>query len=139
MPGTVFSETEKVELTFEIQKNGFEEFEIGYAGVIPEHYQLIKRLINEEFSGKIYGRSEEWKKEEIPERIANCIRYAKNQSAIVTFGLADLIRTSFEKIVSCYQTAIEAGADRLYIYDEIGAARPEAIRFLTRFIKRYCG
>jgi len=177
VPDTVFSETEKVELAFEIQKIGFKEFEIGYAGVIPEHYRLIKRLINEGFTGKIsshtriYGRSDEWKKEidknieagaqiltlvgcatevgiattpwlkkeEIPERIANCTRYAKNQGAVVTFGLADLIRTSFEKIVSCYQAAIEVGVDRLYIYDGIGAARPEAIRFLTRFIKDLTG
>lgn len=177
VPDTVFSETEKVELAFEIQKIGFKEFEIGYAGVIPEHYHLVKRLIKEGFTGKIsshtriYGRSEEWKKEidknieagaqiltlvgcatevgtattpwlkkeDTPERIANCTRYAKNQGAVVTFGLADLIRTSFEKIVSCYQAAIEAGVDRLYIYDAMGAARPEAIRFLTRFIKDLAG
>ena len=44
-----------------------------------------------------------------------------------------------EQIVACYRVAAEAGVDRAYVYDGQGAARPEAIRFLTRFIRDLVG
>ncbi len=177
VPDTEFSEEDKVKLAFEIRKAGFREFEVGYAGVIKEHYDLVRRLRRDGFDGvisshtRIYGRPDEWKKEidrnleagaqfltlvgfasevgtattpwltkqEIPGRVADCISYAKSQGGKASFGLADLVRTTPENITACYRAAGEAGANRVYVYDGLGAARPEAIRFLTRYLRDLVG
>lgn len=78
-------------------------------------------------------------KEEIPARVAKCIGYAKEQGAEVTFGLADLVRTQLDYIVPCYRAAAEEEADRLYVYDGLGAATPEAIAYLTHLIRDIAG
>jgi len=177
VPDTFLSEDEKLKLAYAICDAGFEELEVGYAGVIQEHFGLVRRLAQEGLNAtisshtRIYGRPEEWKreidrnfeagaqfltmvgfasevgtattpwlsKEEVPERIGNCVSYAKLQGGKVSFGLADLVRTAFEQIIACYRAAADAGVDRVYVYDGLGAARPEAIRFLTRLIKDLVG
>jgi isopropylmalate/homocitrate/citramalate synthase len=177
VPDTTFTLDQKVRLAHAIREVGFRELEVGYAGVIQEHYELVRRLKREGFDAtiashtRIYGRPEEWKKEidrnleagaelltmvgfatevgtattpwlskaEVAPRVAECVAYARSQGARVSFGLADLVRTSFEQIVACYRAAAEAGIDRAYVYDGQGAARPEAIRFLTRFIRDLVG
>lgn len=78
-------------------------------------------------------------KEKIPARVAKCVRYAKEQGAVVTFGLADLVRTQLDYIVPCYRAAAEEGADRLYVYDGLGAATPESIGYLTHLIRDIIG
>jgi len=75
------------------------------------------------------------KKKDVPARIADCVSYAKDKGALVSFGLADLARTRLEDIVACYQAAARAGADRLYVYDGLGATTPEAIAYLTHLIR----
>ncbi len=177
VPDTLLSEDQKVKLAHRIQEAGFAELEVGYAGVIQEHFDLVQRLRREGFEGaisshtRIYGRHGEWKneidrnldagaqvltmvgsatevgtattpwlpKDKVADRIADCVSYAKSKGATVTFGLADIIRTSFDQIVACYRAAADAGVDRAYVYDGHGAARPGAIRFLTRFIKDLVG
>lgn len=177
VPDIVLSEDDKVRLAYAIYDVGFGELEVGYAGVIQEHFDLVQRLSQKGFDGaisshtRIYGRPKEWKqeidrnleagasiltfvgfasevgtattpwlsKEEVADRVANCVSYARSQGATTTFGLADLVRTSFEQVVACYRAAADAGVDRVYIYDGLGAARPEAIRFLTRFIRDLVG
>jgi isopropylmalate/homocitrate/citramalate synthase len=92
------------------------------------------------FASEVGTATTPWlRKEEIPERVANCVQYAKEQGAIVTFGLADLVRTQLEYIVACYQAAAQAGADRLYVYDGLGAATPEAMSYLTHLIRDLAG
>ena len=177
VPDTFLSEDEKVELANLIYATGFTELEVGYAGIIQEHFNLVRRLVREGFPGKIsshtriYGRPDEWRteidrnleagaqiltmvgfatevgtattpwilKDEVADRISDCVSYAKAQGGNVTFGLADLVRTDFKQIVDCYRAATEAGVDRVYIYDGMGAARPETVRFLTRFVRDLVG
>lgn len=177
VPDTFLTLDEKVELADQIYATGFSELEVGYVGVIQEHYDLVQRLRREGFKGtisshtRIYGRPDEWRaeidqnfeagaeiltmvgfasevgtattpwlsKREVADRVADCVSYAKAQGGDVTFGLADLVRTDFEQIVACYRAAAEEGVNRVYVYDGLGAARPEAIRFLTRFIRDLVG
>jgi len=75
------------------------------------------------------------KKEDVPERIFNCIKYAKNCNKYVAFGLADPARTSFDYVVASYLSAYNAGADRLYIYDGPGCANMEAIEYLVKLVR----
>lgn len=177
VPDTYLTEDQKVNLAQHIQDAGFAELEVGYAGVIQEHFDLVQRLRKEGFQGaisshtRIYGRHGEWKdeidrnleagaqvltmvgsatevgtattpwlpKNEVADRIASCVSYAKSQGATVTFGLADLVRTTLDQVVACYRAAADAGIDRAYVYDGHGVARPGTIRFLTRFIKDLVG
>jgi isopropylmalate/homocitrate/citramalate synthase len=173
VPGTVLTIDQKVALAHRIAETGFSEMEVGYAGVIDEHQQVVRALRQEELPVKlashtrIYGQEDEWKreidknlevgvdiltfvgfasevgtattpwlrKEDVASRVAQCVRYAKTQGADVCFGLADLVRTQMRYIVDCYTAATEAGADRLYVYDGLGAATPEAMGYLTHFIR----
>lgn len=173
VPGTVLSISKKMELAQCIVEAGFKEMEVGYAGVIDEHQQVLKALRNERLPvsfashTRIYGQKDEWKseidknleagadiltmvgfasevgttttpwlnKKEIPDRIFKCVSYAKSQGVIVAFGLADLVRTKLDYIVACYQAAAKAGADRLYVYDGLGAITPEAAEYLAHLIR----
>ena len=177
VPDTVLSEEQKLELAFAIFEAGFREFEVGYAGVIEEHFALVRRLRREGFQGtlashtRIYGRPDEWRREidrnleagvqiltmvgwasevgtattpwlpkpAVAERVAECVAYARAQGAVVTFGLADLVRTSVDQITACYRAAASAGANRVYVYDGVGAARPDTVRFLTHFLREVTG
>lgn len=173
VPGTVLSISKKIEIAHHIVAAGFKEMEVGYAGVIDEHQEVLKALRRENMPvtfashTRIYGQENEWKseidknleagadiltmvgfasevgtsttpwlnKEKIPNRVADCVSYAKAQGAVVTFGLADIVRTKLEYIVACYQAASKAGADRLYVYDGVGAITPEATAYLTHLIR----
>jgi len=75
------------------------------------------------------------KKEDVPERIYQCVSYAKKYKKYVAFGLADPARTSFSYVVDSYLAAVKAGVDRLYIYDGPGCANPEAIDYLVKLVR----
>lgn len=177
VPGTVLTSEQKIGLAQRIVEAGFRELEVGYAGVIDEHEQIVRRLRKENLPARlashtrIYGQEHEWKeeidrnlecgvdiltfvgfasevgtattpwlqKEEVPERIAKCVSYAKEQGAIATFGLADSVRTQRRYVEACYQAAVEAGTDRVYVYDGLGASTPETIGYLTRLIREIAG
>jgi isopropylmalate/homocitrate/citramalate synthase len=92
------------------------------------------------FASEVGTATTPWlKKEGVPDRISSCVSYAKDQGATVTFGLADLVRTQLDYIVACYRAAVDAGSDRLYVYDGLGAATPEAIGYLTHLLKDLAG
>lgn len=177
VPGTALTVKDKVGLAHAIAAAGFRELEVGYAGVIDEHQEIIRILRREQLPvrlashTRIYGQDHEWKpeidrnlecgvdiltfvgfasevgtattpwltKERVPERVAQCVRYAKAQGATVTFGLADLVRTRLDNLVACYRAAVAEGADRLYVYDGLGAATPDAIGYLARLIRDIAG
>lgn len=171
--GVVLSEADKMAIATASARVGLSEMEVGYAGAIPEHRELVRSLKASGIPAKlashtrVYTRGDEWrreidqnveagadiltlvgfaseglvtttpwiKKSEIPERVAACVRYAKGAGVMVTFGLADAVRTKLDLLVACYRAAVEAGVDRLYVYDGLGAAAPEAIRFLTVLLR----
>lgn len=177
VPGTVLTTEQKVRLAQRIVETGFEELEVGYAGVIDEHEQLVRILRREGLPARlashtrIYGQEHEWKreidrslecgvdiltfvgfasevgtattpwllKEEVPERVSSCVAYAKAHGATVTFGLADSVRTQRHYVEACYRAALEAGTDRVYVYDGLGASTPETIGYLTRLIRTIVG
>jgi methanogen homocitrate synthase len=92
------------------------------------------------FASEVGTATTPWlQKEEVPERVANCVAYAREQGATTTFGLADLVRTQPRFIEACYQAALQAGTDRVYVYDGLGASTPEAIGHLTRMIRQISG
>jgi isopropylmalate/homocitrate/citramalate synthase len=75
----------------------------------------------------------------VAERIGRCVEYAKGLGAEVSVGLADCVRTPLERIDACYAAAAKAGADRVYVYDGMGAATPHSIAFLVRWVKQSTG
>jgi isopropylmalate/homocitrate/citramalate synthase len=75
----------------------------------------------------------------VAERIAACVEYAKRIGAEVSVGLADCVRTPLDRIDACYSAAAKAGADRVYVYDGMGAATPHSIAFLVRWVKESTG
>jgi isopropylmalate/homocitrate/citramalate synthase len=75
------------------------------------------------------------KKEEVPERVRACVEYAKGQGAFTAFGLSDPARTRLDLVINCILAAVEAGVDRLYVYDGPGCATPETISFLVRLYR----
>jgi isopropylmalate/homocitrate/citramalate synthase len=79
------------------------------------------------------------KKEDIPSRVYDTVSYSKKCGAYTAFGLADPARTNMEYVISCYEAAYQAGADRLYIYDGPGCASPEAIEYLTKLVRAISG
>lgn len=177
VPDTILSLDQKLNLANKICETGFDELEVGYAGVIQEHFDLVRLLKREGLNARIsshtriYGRPNEWqaeidrnleagadvltlvgfatevgtattpwlRKSEVADRVSQCASYAKTHGAIVAFGLADLFRTSIEQIIACYRAAASAGVDRVYVYDGMGSARPEAVRFITRFLRDLVG
>jgi isopropylmalate/homocitrate/citramalate synthase len=72
--------------------------------------------------------------DKVAERISECVSFSKAQGAQVAFGLADCVRTPLHRIEQCYRSAAEAGADRVYVYDGMGAASPHSIAFLVRWV-----
>lgn len=177
VPGTFLTLEEKLSYARYVAELGVREMEVGYAGVIDEHYELIRRLKAEGIPVKlgshtrIYGQANEWRaeidrnmeagadsltlvgwaseagmagtpwmtKQDVPERVRDCVQYAKQQGAHVTFGLADLVRTRLDYVWSCYGAAAEAGVDRVYVYDGQGAAAPHAVAYLTRLLRDVVG
>src|SRR4029077_11548310 len=67
-------------------------------------------------------------------RIEACVRFAKELDVEVSVGLADCVRTPLDRIDACYAAAARAGADRVYVYDGMGAATPHSISFLVRWV-----
>lgn len=79
------------------------------------------------------------KKEDIPARVYDTVSYSKKCGAYTAFGLADPARTNIEYVIKCYEAAIQAGVDRMYIYDGPGCASAEAIEYLTKLIRAISG
>jgi isopropylmalate/homocitrate/citramalate synthase len=75
--------------------------------------------------------------DKIPERIYECINYAKDRGMFTAFGIVD--QPTLDMIHRCYAVAAEAGVDRAYLYDAKGWLTPEAISFLTTYIKDVVG
>lgn len=91
-------------------------------------------------SSRSHLRAYPWlRQEELPERTASCVEYAKRRGKDTAFGLADTVMTDPTVVASCYDAAREAGVNRLYIYDGQGCATPEAMAYLTRLAADICG
>jgi len=177
VPGTMLTIATKLKLAEKIVEAGFQELEVGYAGVIDEHYEMIRALKTAKLPARIsshtrlYGKQDEWRPEvdrnlevgadvltmvgfcnvigtagtpwlpaeAVPERTYEMVSYAKSQGVKVGFGLADFVRITPENILACYRAAAAAGVDRVYVYDGVGAATPEAVGYITAFLRDIVG
>lgn len=79
------------------------------------------------------------RKEAVPERVDASVRYAKALGFHVGYGLAGTSRSELRWIDACARAAAAAGADLIGIADSMGAALPETVAFLTRFVRRAVG
>jgi isopropylmalate/homocitrate/citramalate synthase len=74
-------------------------------------------------------------KQQVLEKTAESITYAKKHGATVNFVLEDASRTPLEEILQIFETAIKAGVDRLVIADTVGFLRPLSMRYLMSHIR----
>ncbi len=70
--------------------------------------------------------------EQVLDRIAESVTYAKHQARIVEFSAEDATRTGAEFLRKAYETAERSGADRLNIPDTVGISSPQSIARITR-------
>jgi isopropylmalate/homocitrate/citramalate synthase len=75
------------------------------------------------------------KKEQVLDKMAESIEYAKKHGAKVDFVLEDGTRTPLEDIVQIFQRAAGAGAERLVIADTVGFLRPLSMRYLLSHLR----
>ncbi|MEO2241146.1 MAG: homocitrate synthase family protein [Euryarchaeota archaeon] len=74
-------------------------------------------------------------REEVLERVADTVEYAKEHGLWVAFSAEDGTRTEFEFLERVYRTAEECGADRVHATDTVGVMIPEAMRLFVRRIR----
>ncbi|NWF86879.1 2-isopropylmalate synthase [Candidatus Bathyarchaeota archaeon] len=74
-------------------------------------------------------------KEQVLEKTADAVGYAKKHGMTVNFVLEDASRTSLEEILQMFKTAVKAGADRLGIADTVGFLRPLSMRYLISHVR----
>ncbi|WP_456483336.1 homocitrate synthase family protein [Methanopyrus kandleri] len=74
-------------------------------------------------------------REEVLERIADTVEYAKDHGLWVAFSAEDGTRTEFEFLERVYRTAEECGADRVHATDTVGVMIPAAMRLFVAKIR----
>ena len=161
-PGTYFTIEQKVEIAKLLEEMGIKEIEVGYAAGIKEHSETFKALKKEGIKMKLSSHArmyvEDVKKEvddilaseadcinfllvpspslktkkEVFERITEGIEYAKSQGAAVAFGSGRVIPRYWKKFC---ELAVDAGVDRIVVYDGNGCALPITFKEVVKFTK----
>jgi isopropylmalate/homocitrate/citramalate synthase len=70
------------------------------------------------------------------DRVQECIRYSKERGMFTAVGPCSY---SFSMIRKIDIAAMEAGADRIYVYDYKGWYTPEAVSFIVKFVREAVG
>ncbi|MHA1488709.1 MAG: homocitrate synthase/isopropylmalate synthase family protein [Promethearchaeota archaeon] len=165
-PGTYFTIDQKIEIAKLLEEMGIPEVEVGYAAGIQEHAETFKALKREKIKMKLSSHArlyaEDIKKEvddiiaaeadhinfllvpspalksrkEVFERITEGIEYAKDQGAYVAFGSGRVIPKYWKKFL---RLALDAGVDRVVVYDGNGCALPTAFKDNVMFTKNIVG
>ena len=78
-------------------------------------------------------------KEAVPERVFDCVTYARKAGVKVEATLAGASRSTLRWIEAFARSAARAEADVIAIADSMGCALPETIEFLMRFMRDACG
>jgi isopropylmalate/homocitrate/citramalate synthase len=78
-------------------------------------------------------------KEAVPERVFECVSYARKAGVEVEIGLAGVACTTLRWIEACTRAAASAGVDIIHIADSTGCALPETVAFLVRFVRDAAG
>ncbi|NHJ14054.1 MAG: homoaconitate hydratase [Candidatus Thorarchaeota archaeon] len=74
-------------------------------------------------------------REEMLERLAECVQYGKDHGLTIDYIAEDSTRSDMAFLCKAYKTAIDAGADKICIADTVGFVRPEVMRYIVREIK----
>ncbi|MFX1359751.1 MAG: hypothetical protein ACFE8T_05365 [Promethearchaeota archaeon] len=161
-PRTYFTIDQKIEIAKLLEEMGIPEIEVGYAAGIKEHADTFKALKKEGLKTKLSSHArmyvEDIKKEvddilaagadhinfllvpgpaiktrdDVFSRISQGIEYAKDQGAYVAFGSGRVIPKYWKKFLSL---AVDAGVDRVVVYDGNGCALPIAFKDVVKFTK----
>jgi 2-isopropylmalate synthase len=73
-------------------------------------------------------------REEVLERIAQMVSYAKEHYSTILFSAEDATRSDLNFLIKANQTAIESGATRINIPDTVGTITPKAFGFIVKKI-----
>jgi isopropylmalate/homocitrate/citramalate synthase len=79
------------------------------------------------------------KRDQVPERITQCVEYAKSRGAKVGLLLADMLRVRLDLLVRLLQQAGDLKLDRIYVADGTGNATSELIDFAVRLARDNVG
>lgn len=118
-PGTFLTYERKLALAQALESAGLSELEVGYAGVIDEHTDLVARLKRAGIKARIashnrcYGREGEWQEE-----IDRAIAAGCDILTFVAFGSAGMLRTTPwlseealpDRIAACVARCVDQGA-----------------------------
>ncbi len=74
-------------------------------------------------------------REEMLERLSECVQYGKDHGLIVDYIAEDSTRSDMEFLTKAYKTAIDAGADKICVADTVGFVRPQVMKYIMREIK----
>ncbi len=161
-PGIYFTIEQKVEIAKMLEELGIPEIEVGYAAGIKEHADTFKALKKEGIKmslsshARLYAKDIKREvddilragadiinfllvpdpslktKDDVFKRITDGIEYAKSQNAYVAFGSGRVIPRYWKKFL---ELAVDAGVDRVVVYDGNGCALPIAFKDLVIFTK----
>jgi len=161
-PGTYFTIEQKVEIAKMLEEMGIPEIEVGYAAGIKEHAETFKKLKKEGIKMRLSSHARLYAKDikkevddilnagadninfllvpdpvlktknAVFERITEGIEYAKSQDAYVAFGSGRVIPRYWKKFL---ELAVDAGVDRIVVYDGNGCALPIAFKDVVIFTK----
>ena len=84
----------------------------------------------------IFRKTLKQKPEEQLEMISNAIYYATDNGLKVNWVSEDGTRCDFNHLINVFQTAIEAGAERIVLGDTVGILTPYSTSYLYRCIKK---
>lgn len=74
-------------------------------------------------------------REELLERLSQCIEYACEHGLTVDYIAEDSTRSDMAFLCEAYRTAIDAGASKICIADTVGFVRPEVMRLIVQQVK----
>jgi isopropylmalate/homocitrate/citramalate synthase len=74
-------------------------------------------------------------KEQALNKTVEAIEYAKKHGAKADFVLEDGTRTPLEDILTIFEAAVKAGADKIVLADTVGFLRPLSMRYLISHIR----
>ncbi len=74
-------------------------------------------------------------REQVLEKAADAVQYAKSHGFVVEFSSEDATRTDLGFLKAVHQSVQEAGADRIDVADTVGSISPPAMRYLIAELK----
>ncbi len=74
-------------------------------------------------------------REEMLERLTQCVEYGKEHGLIIDYIAEDSTRSDMDFLCTAYRHAIDAGADKICVADTVGFVRPRVMTHIMKEIK----